>query len=371
MSAFALPTKLCYLDAAGELDPKNCLAGCDPGWFCPMVQNCAPDNGDPATSPWSLRPEYCPPTISCATKRLGSSFCDEPQGPFEPLLCPPGKYCPDQSTMLTCPAGSYCMRGSTAPTPCFMLSWCPEGTSLRRFYGGVLMCLAMDAALVLLFFFLRDYYEPAVRDARKRVVEGLFGGGGGAREMVEAGDSVSAAATPRGALSINIRTLMRPAVDFVEPLLASSLGAGSPRRSPAQVLETARAAKARLAASFRACNADFRMHLRFNSIKVEVAVRERKEGEGAKGLSCATADLFPKPTMRTLLEDVSGGMEPGKVTAIMGPSGAGKTTLFNSIFGRIPRKRGEMLINDQPREMSVYKKVRAHNCALTPQRPHS
>lgn len=38
---------------------------------------------------------------------------------------------------------------------------------------------------------------------------------------------------------------------------------------------------------------------------------------------------------KPVLKGVSGRAEPGRLTAIMGPSGAGKTTLFNCLSGRI------------------------------------
>ena len=92
------------------------------------------------------------------------------------------------------------------------------------------------------------------------------------------------------------------------------------------------------------------MSLQFKHLKVVVEVREG----GGGGLS----GLFSKTSrQKVLLEDASGFMYPRKVTAIMGPSGAGKTTLLNCIFGRLPRKNGELFINGVPREMSHYKKL--------------
>lgn len=43
---------------------------------------------------------------------------------------------------------------------------------------------------------------------------------------------------------------------------------------------------------------------------------------------------------RNILTDVSGSAQPGRVTAIMGPSGGGKTTLLNAICNRTPVQAG-------------------------------
>eukprot|EP01116_Phalansterium_solitarium_P025178 TRINITY_DN9511_c0_g2_i2.p1 TRINITY_DN9511_c0_g2~~TRINITY_DN9511_c0_g2_i2.p1 ORF type:complete len:424 (-),score=45.25 TRINITY_DN9511_c0_g2_i2:395-1666(-) len=52
-----------------------------------------------------------------------------------------------------------------------------------------------------------------------------------------------------------------------------------------------------------------------------------------------------------LLTDLTGTIEPGTLTAILGPSGAGKTTFLNVLAGRIVGNlSGKVLINGRPRE---------------------
>lgn len=350
VSLFAFPTKLCNVDASGNLNPNDCLSECGPGWYCPHVRNCGPNGSSPEGNPWNLRPEYCPPSIACATQRLGSAFCAAAQGQFEPLLCPPGNYCPDQHTIVPCPAGTYCMRGSVAPTDCPSLSWCPEGTAMRRIFGGVVACLVLDAALVALFFFWRDYYEPGLWSRRQKWVRQTFGAAQAGVELEELG-------APQMRIKDGMRSafgsFFAPPGDAGGASLSASLlqdfGDGAGDGAFASIKA---AAKIRLFKSFQACNKDFKMKLHFHSLKVEVEVRE--EG-GATSLS----SLFVRPIKKkVLLENASGIMLPEKVTAIMGPSGAGKTTLLNCIFGRMPRKNGNLFINEQPREMNYYKKVR-------------
>ena len=52
-------------------------------------------------------------------------------------------------------------------------------------------------------------------------------------------------------------------------------------------------------------------------------------------------------TKRELLSDVSARFSPGTITALVGPSGAGKTSLLMALAGRLQGDhRGSILIND-------------------------
>jgi ABC-type multidrug transport system ATPase subunit len=58
---------------------------------------------------------------------------------------------------------------------------------------------------------------------------------------------------------------------------------------------------------------------------------------------------------RCLLDDVTGIAPPGHLLAIMGPSGAGKTSLLNALAGRLPKSnhgelQGDITINGRPRD---------------------
>ena len=58
------------------------------------------------------------------------------------------------------------------------------------------------------------------------------------------------------------------------------------------------------------------------------------------GLSVTTTRK--KKTTNKVLENVSGEAMPGRVLAIVGPSGAGKTSLLNALAKRVPKKGAEL-----------------------------
>ncbi|KAI2474101.1 ATP-binding cassette sub-family G member 1 isoform X2 [Diabrotica virgifera virgifera] len=66
--------------------------------------------------------------------------------------------------------------------------------------------------------------------------------------------------------------------------------------------------------------------------------------------------LFSR-TKRKLLDDITGNFPGGQLTAIMGPSGAGKTCLMNILSGYATTGiLGEVLVNDEPRNNVAFRK---------------
>ncbi|KAG7673347.1 hypothetical protein Ndes2526B_g03213 [Nannochloris sp. 'desiccata'] len=59
-----------------------------------------------------------------------------------------------------------------------------------------------------------------------------------------------------------------------------------------------------------------------------------------------------KKTVKTILEDLSGQVPAGRLLAVMGPTGSGKTSLINALAGRLQiggSLQGEILVNGKPR----------------------
>ncbi|GAB4813264.1 hypothetical protein N2152v2_000310 [Parachlorella kessleri] len=92
-------------------------------------------------------------------------------------------------------------------------------------------------------------------------------------------------------------------------------------------------------------------------------------GEGEEATNAAFADFMREVTMqrsgyrvpvgrrrrrfsREILQDMSAVVPPGRLVAVMGPTGCGKTSLVNALAGRLPAGgtlEGEVLVNGRPR----------------------
>eukprot|EP01018_Ginkgo_biloba_P021263 Gb_15142 [translate_table: standard] len=69
--------------------------------------------------------------------------------------------------------------------------------------------------------------------------------------------------------------------------------------------------------------------------------------------------LTLKGNGRIILRNVSGKLIPGHIAAVMGPSGAGKTTFLNALAGKVTGciVKGSIFINGKPELIHSYKKI--------------
>jgi len=319
---------------------------CDPGYYCPNIY---PE--------WNFTfPSVCQPTLDCIQDRLASKYCPA-QGLFEPIVCLAGHYCPNFTTMLPCPEGSYCLRGSTEPIECPPMSICPPETEVRRYYGGIVLFLIFDFFLIAGYFILRYYYEPHLWKQRKlhhqhkleTAQHALLGDDIDNKvptmELKSFKSSLlntSLSSTVQKIVSLvdqkfngNASSDNQQGYEALKEKLDPSSSSSSGQAPSLDANTTLYCAETMLKGGFRKCNAGLRLDLDFLDLRL----------------------TLPPPINKTILSDVTGRIRPGRVTAIMGPSGAGKTTFLSVLMGRVSRTGGTLKINGELDEMYRYKKI--------------
>lgn len=193
-----------------------------------------------------------------------------PQGTFEPYVCPAGSYCPTAYQQIPCPAGFYCPVGTTSPFKCAPISSCPTGTSVSYDYGSIVLLCVWDVMLVALHIYVRR--KKMVDESRCSPSEVSADIKFGEQEM----SSTSSCAW--SSLAEVDRQRLCAAVEN--------------RRSPM-----------------------LGMTFQFSNLSVTIPA----------------ADGNPE---KVVLRSVSGTLRPGQVTAVMGPSGAGKTVFFTALLSK-------------------------------------
>ncbi|KAJ3127909.1 hypothetical protein HK098_005550 [Nowakowskiella sp. JEL0407] len=285
---------------------------CLPGFYCPYAD---------VNKPESL-PVFCPATPECTKLRLLSLGCSAAQGKFEPIVCPPGYYCPDYKTISKCPEGKFCITGSTEPKPCHILSQCPEGTISQTFYGGIVLFVALDVLILVIYLAMR------FRDLRRQ--------------------NVSIIRTLLGSLS------------FLKP----KSGRSKKETEPIPIVVTNVEDDIDLEDSDDNYKADSTIETGFTTndatnhmdLLVDAFTKGFKNYKLSIGFKFEELGLKLKNGTR-ILSGVTGEIGAGKMTAIMGPSGAGKTTFMNVLMGKVLRSSGKLFVNEIETEMHKFKKL--------------
>ncbi|XP_010262410.1 PREDICTED: ABC transporter G family member 21-like [Nelumbo nucifera] len=85
---------------------------------------------------------------------------------------------------------------------------------------------------------------------------------------------------------------------------------------------------------------------------VSYSIKIKKSG------GCWFSAPEPKPSERTILNGVTGVVQPGDLLAMLGPSGSGKTTLLTALAGRLPGKfSGSITYNGHTFSGSIKRKI--------------
>ncbi|XXQ38737.1 ABC transporter domain-containing protein [Plasmodiophora brassicae] len=296
---------------------------CDPGYFCPYVVDQVM--------------LLCPPSPECFMNRLAGGSPCLPQGRFEPALCPAGFYCPTPSTIHPCPEGHYCVTGTTQPTPCQFMSSCPTGTITETHFGTLLIVLLADVLLCIVFY-CQSVYE------RRRD-----------------GASWIDAATPTFLQGRGRRRRPKTTRKDAECSRSSRFGRLNARTAAADKYSGTRPTQVRAATATIAAGADAARATTstFEEVSVLVqAFRDGFNGDERLRMHFAFDNLtLALPTGKVVLGGVTGGIRAGHMTAIMGGSGAGKTTFMNVLMGKVQRTGGALRINDEVDEIHNYRNL--------------
>ena len=84
--------------------------------------------------------------------------------------------------------------------------------------------------------------------------------------------------------------------------------------------------------------------MKFSIADLSASISKRHHAYGTKlsvRLSYSNLIMQTGPTLR--INNLSGEVQPGRFTAILGGSGAGKTSLMNCLLGREPKTSGQIV----------------------------
>ncbi|KAK3377140.1 hypothetical protein B0T24DRAFT_701328 [Lasiosphaeria ovina] len=305
-------------------------------------------------------PQYCPPIQECQLARLASTVCqlngsNVGMGPFEPVVCQAGRYCPPSgngTVTRECPAGTYCQAGVSTPTPCTGGSRCPPGSTYQLFLVPVGLLVALDVLLVVGTLLLR-HRRRLKASARGHGVSSL---GFLEKQRASASSSIAAVIAGHRYKRVQDETGRVDEDGEMGPVMNATYVPGrqdtwsgfeaaldipeQPVWSPIDVLNSPEAGLT-------------------PEIRAFVSSMSKATDAADFGLSFGFSELTfqPKGSQRPILQGVTGEIRRGTLTAVMGGSGAGKSTFVNVLMGKSEYTAGSVTINGAPGKLRQYKKV--------------
>jgi ABC-type multidrug transport system ATPase subunit len=300
-------------------------------------------DGNPVTKPLSVtgvtKGYWCPQPGDPRdpTNDVGDWQAD----PTFPSICLSGYYCPgyngttvDNTQIITCPKGKICPQGNDNPLQCPPLSVCNEGTGHYGDYSVIIVLFFMYIITYTVWRIYR-YVRNVKREHRQeKAGEKLLASSDGptlARmadtigEQDEKNEQNSQYKTTRISL-VDMAILLQEGGDSPMPRTSQPKGLAGKHTAPHEVGRND---------TMKIAPKSFRISLKFENLGLQL------------------------PNGKKVMEGVCGEIKSGTVTAVMGPSGAGKTTFLATLAGRAHygKKTGRLLINGKEGELTDYSDI--------------
>ncbi|XP_010462230.1 PREDICTED: ABC transporter G family member 24 isoform X2 [Camelina sativa] len=392
---------------------ENCMACCE-GFFCPrgltcmipcpLGAHCPLATLNKTTSlcePYTYQLPPGRPNHTCGGANVWADIRSSGE-----VFCSAGSYCPTTTQKVPCDSGHYCRMGSTSEKPCFKLTSCNPNTANQNMHAFGVMVIAGVSTILLIIYNCSDQIlttrekrqaksrEAAVkkakanqrwkaaREATKKHVSEIraqinrtFSGkksnhDGDTHMMLGRGDSSEIDE------DIDMSKYSSPASSSAAQSsyeIEDDAAAVSNERARLEA-EEKRVKRQNLAKTKKTRSQIFKYaydriekekameqankNLTFSGI-VAMATNTETRKRTLMELSFRDLTLTLKSNGKHVLRCVTGIMKPGRITAVMGPSGAGKTSLLSALAGKAVgcKLSGSILINGKPESIHSYKKI--------------
>lgn len=352
-SALVEDGPLCDPLAEYLYDPANC----DSGYFCGCSSSnpddCYPSNdanatnwgghyttndanGNPVvlTGMFAEVSSECPPGYYCPGRNDPERCID---------LCEPKKVCRTPATMEDCPKDGFCPVASTEPQECVGIEQCTS-EGLRRFevYSGMTV-IAIVIIVAIAYLYVGRYF--VIRNARKQH-----------KTIASEDDDEASEKAPLEQDGTNTEEgpLEQDGDKTEEGSTRRNTDTGRVSIAEPVVEVTNEGKKAPLFSLTDTAKAIINKRDSFGRASRHQSIVTRPE---------ATVDIeFDKlrlsvPGAGTIMRGVSGSLKAGQLTAIMGPSGAGKTTFLTLMAGKIDRTSGTIKVNGEEKELTSMRRI--------------
>ncbi|KAM1708008.1 hypothetical protein ACFX15_001011 [Malus domestica] len=410
-------TQSCQPCCEGFFCPHGltCMIPCPSGSYCPQATL---DKSTGLCEPYNYQLPPGQPNHTCGGANLWADV-----GSSSEIFCSAGSYCPTTVKSIPCSSGHYCRMGSTSEKRCFALTSCNPNTANQNVHAYGILLIAALSTLLLIIYNCSDQVlttrerrlaksrEAAARSARemakarqrwksakdtaKKHAGGLqahlsrtFSRKKYSSELKKLEISTQSRPDTDDDLSIpphpsrssvsqsstvpsegkekeptELMQIIRKIEEDPEGYEGFSIGSedtnvgnvpkGKKINTHSQIFKYAYGQLEKEKAQLQEYK-----DLTFSGV-VKMATNNKIRKRLLIEISFKDLTLTLKAKNKHLLRCVTGKIRPGRITAVMGPSGAGKTTFLSALAGKAIgcRRTGLILINGKNTSIHSYKKV--------------
>ncbi|KAG7027257.1 putative white-brown complex-like protein 30, partial [Cucurbita argyrosperma subsp. argyrosperma] len=401
-------TENCQSCCEGFFCPQGltCMIPCPLGSYCPLAKlNSTTGICDPYS--YQIPPGQL--NHSCGGADLWADVASSSE-----IFCSPGSYCPTTTSRVSCSSGHYCRKGSTSEQPCFELATCNPNTANQNIHAyGVMLIVGISTLLLIIY----NCSDQVLTTRERRQAKRREDAARHARETAQARErwkiAKDVAKKHASGLQQQLSRTFSRKKSSKQPDQPKGLGqlppvhpgsSDAPEKQPA----TSKGKKkennlTKMLESIDSnpnSNEGFNLEIGDKNIKKhapkgkqvhthtqifkyaygqlekEKAMQQQNKNLTFSGvISMATdTEIKTRPVIEVAFKDltltlkgkqrhimrcVTGKIMPGRVAAVMGPSGAGKTTFLSALAGKITgcTMTGLILINGKPESIHSYKKI--------------
>ncbi|KAK9106367.1 hypothetical protein Syun_022378 [Stephania yunnanensis] len=407
-----LRTQDCQPCCAGFFCPHGitCMIPCPLGAYCPVAKL---NKTTGICDPYRYSLPAGKPNHTCGGADNWADVASSGE-----VFCSAGSYCPTTIKKIPCSSGHYCRTGSTSEKRCFKLTSCDPNTANQNIHAyGVMLFAALSTLLLIIY----NCSDQVLHTRERKQAKSREAAARSARETAQARERWKTAkdVAKKGAIGKLQNQLSRTfsrkkSVRQPEQLKIFGQGKGAsddallPPLPPGGTSGSEKSKKepSNLTKMMRALEEDPDSHEGFDleigdknikkhmpkgkqmhtqsqifkyaygQLEKEKAMQQQNKNLTFSGvISMATdVEIRTRPVIEVAFKDltitlkgknkhllrcVTGKLMPGRVSAVMGPSGAGKTTFLSALLGRVTgcTLTGSILINGKNESIHSYKKI--------------
>nr|XP_048326976.1 ABC transporter G family member 24-like [Ziziphus jujuba var. spinosa] len=405
-------TSHCQACCAGFFCPHGitCMIPCPLGSYCPLAKL---NKTTGVCEPYLYQLPPGQPNHTCGGANIWADV-----GSTSELFCSAGSYCPTTTERVTCSSGHYCRMGSISEQRCFKLSSCNPNTANQNIHAyGVLLIAALSTLLLIIY----NCSDQLLTTRERRLSKSREAAARSARETAKAHKrwkaAKDAAKKRASGLQAHLSRTFSRKKDVLDPeklkilnqrkpetdddlypcaldtSVSSSVQSEGKRKESGNLMQIIHEIEDN-PESYEGFSIDAgdntsnlpkgkEMNTHSQNFKYAYAQLEKEKAQQQENknltfsgvikmatdtrirkrplieISFKDLTLTLKAKNKHLLRCVTGKIKPGRITAVMGPSGAGKTTFLSAIAGKAIgcNVSGLILINGKNESIHSYKKI--------------